>query len=349
MIILLTKEDVRNWIKEQLEDLCEKDKDMFYYKLEKYDYRDCLQESTILKAYDEFEESLHTKPKETEGMTFEGYLDTYCYENIFDIDSDRYLYDTIQERVNNEDKDFQKAFEELIDGDYAGSLGEAMYDCGYGGFNYDIADFVPECHINLLLGTDAERNFDMGSIADYYNGFDAESDDAAQYKEDYWENRDNALTHLLEQQGYSPEDIFDESKKSDFLNDVREELEGFTYSCATLTACVSASGKELLDLLDKTAKGDGSIEVSKDSFVGLFESWNGAGSYFGISLDKPFAFPSDMVKNIQIENAGGVRFREYTVGEVYGFTSKAWQGKAKVLDDSPAKTNKKAKNDIERD
>lgn len=177
--------------------------------------------------------------------------------------------------------------------------------------------------VNLLLGTDAERNFDFSCVAGM-KGLNEED-----YLAD--EEKDNALTWLIGQQGHDLEEFkavlrdlecLDTGScrclHGDFLASAAQELMDFNHVMGTVTVLTEIPVASLPDL---NAPGN-TIVLDKGAEVGLFAPWVGGGSLFGVELEKELAIPTNLVFETQVE---GIQCDEYTVNRVYGLVDEAWK------------------------
>lgn len=216
-------------------------------------------------------------------------------------------------------KRLKKTYEALIS-QYDGRFDTLYEEQGLNNIYCRAESCLPDnCYINLMFGTPKERNFDMGAIADAFVNL---SDDADSY--------DNALTALIQQQGHTVEEVqkaYSYSIKSGntFVDTVVDEL---NYCSSTsmneLTALVSASGKDLLNLLESVADGKGFVSLPKQTEIGLFNEWNGGGAMLEIALEKDAVLPVSYIRNLQIE--GHTKENNgYTVDQVYGLVGSVWE------------------------
>lgn len=125
--------------------------------------------------------------------------------------------------------------------------------------------------------------------------------------------------------------------ENEFVKSIVDELDEFpSYSMAETTALVTLN-KEGLQVLDQIAKGEGDITFSKDTMIGLYNEWQGAGSQLEIQLEKPLTVPADMVKNVQIEGQKSDYTHGYTVNDTYGLIGECWKGEISKSEE-PAKS-----------
>lgn len=202
----------------------------------------------------------------------------------------------------------------------------------------DVAQYIENCRMNLILATENEQNQVFGSISDFY--LQSSFADMTEWnQEEFEESADNALTYLIHQQGHTVEEVFSvcDSRETEncFVGSVIDEMDNASEVMTQLVVLVSASGKEFLDLLDHIAKKDGNLEIAKKAGTGLFDSYMGVISSLDIQLERNLIIPADMVQNFQIEGAG-TENRNFTVREVYGLRDSAWEsGSISVTDKEP--------------
>ena len=259
-------------------------------------------------------------------------------------DFEQYLYDTLFEKwIPYEQQDFAvetevrgnvgytdwPKIEEYLERN-ALSISEAIDEQGgNAGVFFDIKDVLDDSKVNIMFATDQEQNRDMCSIQNMLQNY---TSDEAKY--------DNALSFVVCQQGHKIEELMnavdaDTHTENKFIDSVKAEAFNNTlYSMTEVTALVTLSGKNALDVLDMIAKGEGTLRFSTDTMLGLFNEWQGACSLLEIKLEKPLAIPSAMVRNLQFEGA----FREhslhgYTVDDVYGLIGSCWKGSVCRCDD----------------
>lgn len=202
----------------------------------------------------------------------------------------------------------------IEDLDYS-DLRDLLYQAGYNGVDDGIEEELGnvKINVNLTLATDDEANYDMSSIITCfgtdYLPVEFDSLDAS--------HLDNALTYLIHQQGHTLKEFYDcllgNKDGGKFLNSLVREVENDPAEATCgLTVLVSVSVNEYGALLSN----EGSIEVSTDTELGLYNSWIGSGSLFEIELEKPFVFPASMVLHADLDDVTGTG--NYSVGDCYG-------------------------------
>ena len=318
-----------------------------------FDYREKIDSSDIAEAFERYSESVkEAKEKGTENdyPSFETFLEDYIYDKWdLALTSDQQLHDTFNYNRSQEEQDI--VHEYLEENDLG--LGEALDAEGFAGITWKLSDIMDDYHMNLMLATPNERNTDMGSISDMFYDAKQLSRNLDNCTEEYQDKHfDNALSYLVHQQGSKISDVAaayygTEEPKNEFIKSVVDELNDATYSMEELTVLVTLD-KNGLELLDSIAKGEGNIEMSKDTMIGLFNEWNGSGSLLEIQLDKPLVVPADMIRNVQIEGQPSNSINGYTVNDVYGLVGEAWKGTIEKTDaDSGRETIMESiKNDV---
>ena len=134
----------------------------------------------------------------------------------------------------------------------------------------------------------------------------------------------NAITWLVQQQGYQCQDLFDEEKRkqSPFLSSLREEMENLTGGCPYLTVLTKADASQINAFAAHDADN---IKFPQDTIIGLFSHTDGSGSILGIELEHPLVIPKELIANISFEGAKRKYQLGYTVDETYGLTKDTWK------------------------
>lgn len=297
-----------------------------------FNYDERVASDTVAEAFGEYRDMVQeAKEKGTEPdyTTFESYLEDYVYEK-WD------LWMAVDEQIDNDFKYNRTAEEVAIVQEYLDeegmTLGEALDNEGFAGVSWDIKDILGEHHMNLMFATEHEQNMDMGSIPNmFYDVRELDYDLQKMTSEVQKQHFDNALSYLVHQQGYEMSQVAEvlytgEPTTDKFLQSVVDELENFpSYSMAELTALVTLDSDGLA-VLDQIAKGEGVIELSQNTMIGLYNEWQGTGSSLEVELHKPFIVPADMVRGVQIEGQKSDYAHGYTVNDTYGLIGKAWEG-----------------------
>lgn len=325
-------DEIKKWLAEQIDNLTDENN---CYEVSPTSYDDYISEATLLTKFNEYCENNKNH------NSFSDYLVEYFWNEW--IDADDYLYDVIKSKAA--EAGLEDAYEAFCED--CGSDREALYTCGYNGTNIKIEEFLEHDYkIDLMLATENELNYNMGSISDYY----IEPERFVLHDPSKDKRWDNALTYIIRQQGHTPDEIIEaynklldaEDKKQQpviedkFIKSTAEELYDWsTFGCGELTALVKLSGQNLLDVLTKIAKKEGNIMLLENTTIGIYDEWNGAGSQLDIQLSKPFIFPASMVRNVQIEKAGRNLNRGWSVDDTYGLVGSCWKDSCKVTDVEP--------------
>ena len=199
---------------------------------------------------------------------------------------------------------------QIKNADYADIIDD-LNECGYIGVDYNIDQLLKNTSVkvNILLGTDTERNYDMGSIVtafgnDYQYPF---TDYAMPSVDDY----DNAFTYLIHQQGHTIKEVLanhldccKDKTTSDFVKGAVTEIENnSSEAMSELGVYIQLNGNDILEFCNKLQEGKGYLVFDKDINIGLFNEWSGTCGYPDNYLEKDFVVPVSMIRNVQIEGA----------------------------------------------
>lgn len=320
-----SKQKYNNFLREEVNKYCNENGCYEIY----FDYRDEISPKYLLEEFENYQNDKKNYIK------FKSYLTEKIYEDYY-YDYDYSLYDTIREDIyRTNDRDIIDEY--LATEDFY----EDLTSAGYKGINFDIKDLLRNSRlcVNVMFGTDKERNFDMGSIVSSYgNDYQTPFEDWSVNEEDY----DNALTYLIHQQGHTVKEVlscllhnprgfndtdkFVDSVVNDIVNNSSEAM-------SELTALIELSGEDITTFFDTIAKGNSYLVFNEDTDIGIFNEWSGCGGLLEINLDKPFVIPADMVRGFQIE--GAKKPYEYTVNEVYGLVGSCWKDTLTYTDKAP--------------
>ena len=314
--------DVQKFIKEVVENCCDKDGMYEFY----FDYRDVLEESTLLEAFQHYQQS--TENGSNDYPNFHAYLEEFVCDR-WDLSfraMDEVL--TVLKTALQKSPDMQERFDEYIE-QFESSY-EYLENAGYQGVKFDLNDILGTYQLNLMFATEQEENYDMGSIHNMFYADNIESEEVLQ------KVNDNALAYLIEQQGYTVKEVVEafksEEKVSDskFINSVVAEASNYFGYMGELTLLASVSGKDTTDLLEAIAKGKGDIDISSydknpEINLGIFNEWAGCGSLLELHLEKNVLIPTSMIRNLQVEHAGKDLNHGTTVNSTYGLIGSAWQ------------------------
>lgn len=231
------------------------------------------------------------------------------YEDASDcIDVDYYEDALIKELLDNAPT--EEIRKQIKNADYADIIDD-LNECGYIGVDYNIDQLLKNTSVkvNILLGTDTERNYDMSSIItafgnDYQYPF---TDYAMPSVDDY----DNAFTYLIHQQGHTIKEVLanhldccKDKTTSDFVKGAVTEIENnSSEAMSELGVYIQLNGNDILEFCNKLQEGKGYLVFDKDINIGLFNEWSGTCGYPDNYLEKDFVVPVSMIRNVQIEGA----------------------------------------------
>ena len=163
--------------------------------------------------------------------------------------------------------------------------------------------------VNIRIDTgDANYDFGINEVYPHYNGdYDTLAEDGVP--------DESALAWLVEQQGYSKEDLKkallgDEEVPSKFLTSIRDEVANMSSSCPSLVFMMSMTVEEWLQALNAPH-----IHIPKNARCGLVNFWAGGGSILDIRLEKDMDIPKKVVFEILPDYLYG-----YGILDVYGVT-----------------------------
>lgn len=207
----------------------------------------------------------------------------------------------------------------------SGDIWGDLESAGYEGIDANVEDLLSNSsfNVNVFFATEAEENFDMGSIV---HAFGNDYRDPRLEDVDA-EDLDNALSYLVNQQGHSIAEVYGNGDNA-FIRSVREEIdENSSEAMSELCALVRMDGQQMLDFIEKQHEATDSLVLPKDyATVGIFNQWAGCGGMLDIQLEKDAVLPLSMVREFQIEGVRGDTnlWGGYTVDEVYGLVGSAW-------------------------
>lgn len=211
----------------------------------------------------------------------------------------------------------------------SGDIWGDLESAGYEGIDANVEDLLSRSsfNVNVFFATEAERNFDMGSIVNAFG-----NDYREPRLEDVdAEDLDNALSYLVNQQGHSVEEVFGNPDNA-FIHSIREEIdENSSEAMSELCALVRMDAREMLDLIGKRSEAKGSLVLPRDcATMGIFNQWAGCGGVLDILLEKDAVMPLSMIRGFQIEGQSDPE--GYTVNDVYGLVGSCWKP-AQLSDD----------------
>lgn len=289
--------------------------DWFKSEIEKYcDSNGMIEANWDYQDVEALENNLPDLMEGFEGGNLIDYITEQVHDEWMDwnIDVEDSLASAIIEDVNEiKDENLRDAVSSALEDD----MWDILYKNGFNGVDDGIKEHLEnlKINVNITLATANELNYDMSSIIVSF-GTDYLSPEYEMVDATYL---DNAITYLVNQQGYSIKDLYDvllgNADGGTFLNSVAREIENNPAEATTgLTILVNVS----LDDYGKILSNEGSITVSESTEIGLYNSWIGGGSVFEIKLDKPFTFPASMAFKADYDNLTGQG--SYSVGDCYG-------------------------------
>lgn len=314
-----------NFLKSKIKEYCNENGCCEIY----WDYRERLEPPNLLEAYLKFKENGHEN------------VEDYIEEQILELnlDYDSYMISEIINDLKNEDfytEEFEKWYLEKCD------IYEDLYKNGYNGIDVNLKDLLDNSnfYFNIMIATDEEQNYDMGSIVTTFGTYHH-----PYYK--YLEKNDfnNALTYLIHQQGHTCREYFnmleeypDKSKENyenkfikSIVNDV---INNSSEAMSELTILVKMNGNVALKFLNylKDEQNNNNLIFNKNCEIGIFNEWAGCGGLFEIELEKDFIVAKNMVRGFQIE---GAKNQNYTVDEVYGLVTSCWKECSDYTNEKP--------------
>lgn len=229
--------------------------------------------------------------------------------------------------------------------------------------------------VNIMLSTQLDRKEDdstpfmLREALMHFTGAgdltrDLEANIHSQAEADEIIHQDSMIKRLVEQQGFTMDDLsavakdffhdffgvegepdsftFNEengeklsydrrfdmftANHSKFLSTVCQELDNLSYSFGVVTVLANMNMKDYAKMLQQGSE----VTMPRGSMIGLFAPWNGSGSVLGIELDKDFTFQREEIYDTQIE--GAKPGHGYTVDQTCGLVSSAWQ-KPKAIEE----------------
>ena len=181
--------------------------------------------------------------------------------------------------------------------------------------NYPTEHFLNNTELYVNIGLDTgDGNYDYT-----LNGYDKVYDESS-------------MLWLALQQGYTREEyenviLEEEFTISDFLESAYYEVTNSTTDIGKLTFFVKMTLGELIELREViNQKKDFTITLDKNTYGGLVDIWNGAGSVLGLKLEKDIVIPSDIL-TIEVDGENG-----YSIENIYGLTGDLWDIKIKNIE-----------------
>ena len=294
------------WLREKLENYCNDDGSYEVY----WDYDDSITPDQLVEAVDNWKSEGYTSP--------ESYLASTLYDTVGEAQESQ-LYISILDDLDDAPDEVRACWDEST------GIWDDLYEAGYTGIDMNLDDLLSNSsfNVNVFFATEAEENFDMGSIV---HAFGNDYRDPRLEDVDA-EDFDNALSYLVNQQGHSIAEVYGNGDNA-FIRSVREEIdENSSEAMSELCALVRMDGQQMLDFIEKRNEAKDSLVLPKDyATMGIFNQWSGCGGMLDIQLEKDAVLPLSMVREFQIEGVRGDTnlWGGYTVDEVYGLVGSAW-------------------------
>lgn len=294
------------WLREKLENYCNDDGSYEVY----WDYDDSITSDQLVDAVDNWKSEGYTSP--------ESYLASTLYDTVGEAQESQ-LYISILDDLDDAPDEVRACWDEST------GIWDDLYEAGYTGIDMNLDDLLSNSsfNVNVFFATEAEENFDMGSIV---HAFGNDYRDPRLEDVDA-EDFDNALSYLVNQQGHSIAEVYGNGDNA-FIRSVREEIdENSSEAMSELCALVRMDGQQMLDFIEKRNEAKDSLVLPKDyATMGIFNQWSGCGGMLDIQLEKDAVLPLSMVREFQIEGVRGDTnlWGGYTVDEVYGLVGSAW-------------------------
>lgn len=294
------------WLREKLENYCNDDGSYEVY----WDYDDSITPDQLVDAVDNWKSEGYTSP--------ESYLASTLYDTVGEAQESQ-LYISILDDLDDAPDEVRACWDEST------GIWDDLYEAGYTGIDMNLDDLLSNSsfNVNVFFATEAEENFDMGSIV---HAFGNDYRDPRLEDVDA-EDLDNALSYLVNQQGHSIAEVYGNGDNA-FIRSVREEIdENSSEAMSELCALVRMDGQQMLDFIEKRNEAKDSLVLPKDyATMGIFNQWSGCGGMLDIQLEKDAVLPLSMVREFQIEGVRGDTnlWGGYTVDEVYGLVGSAW-------------------------
>lgn len=296
------------WLRDEIEKHCNSEGRYEAY----WDYNDSITPDQLFNAMEHFERDGYASPL--------AYLEVSLVEDYyFTTPMEEALLTAISQDAKSAPDGLGKHWDESDD--IWGDLEAA----GYQGIDANLDDLLSRSsfNVNVFFATEAEENFDMGSIV---HAFGNDYRDPRLEDVDA-EDLDNALSYLVNQQDHSIAEVYGNGDNA-FIRSVREEIdENSSEAMSELCALVRMDGQQMLDFIEKRNEAKDSLVLPKDyATMGIFNQWSGCGGMLDIQLEKDAVLPLSMVREFQIEGVRGDTnlWGGYTVDEVYGLVGSAW-------------------------
>jgi hypothetical protein len=291
---------------------CFKDDSGMHYTEIYADYRDQLDDKTLLRI------CKSDYPRETFDDLITKFYDCpdydYHYELLEKIKENADIADALEGNICSED-----------------TISDYLYDIHYVKLP-DEHYLNQEFCVNILVNA-GDLNYDYTlntPIANWYGQHDKTVDE------------DSAILWLARQQGYKKSALTKalrdrEYGGSKFLQSVLTEVENCSSSMNALTFLVKMTLSEWFNLHEavakeeklnnryfpKRSKGRGYLVIDRETSCGLYDPWNGAGGPLEIALDRDVRLPFRMIDSILPDGGRG-----YSIDEIYGMMPSVWSDNA---------------------
>lgn len=304
-------------------------------------------------------------------------------------DTNEFLLQTAYDNRDNAENilpsltdEIQTAWEETVSDAAYDILLEAGFDPGddafdsqrewfYEAFSIDppVQEYLDQdMKVNIMLRTPLDRKEDDSTLfmlkeaLMHFTGAgrlsrDLEANISSKAEADEIIHQDSMIKRLVEQQGYTMDDLCAVAKDyfhdfyvyygnpesfsftdengeknsydkrfemftathSKFLSTVCQELDNMGYAFGVVTVLANMSMNDYAKMLQQGS----AVTMPKGCMLGVFAPWNGSGSVLEIELDKDLTFQREDIYDVQIE--GVEPDQGYTVDQTYGLVSSAWQ------------------------
>lgn len=202
---------------------------------------------------------------------------------------------------------------------------EDFFDCG----PTDLCDYYRELfaeYVDLDYGAkDLLKNSTPEDLTIFFGSY--WDDDYGNIEERY--NQDNKsietpIEWLLETQGYTENDLHNESKRQEsvFLKSLYDEL--YDMSDLSNFQLIAIPDSNNWDAIVALCQKEGAI-IRKTTTFGLFDSVHGGGSLMGITLEKDI-YADDQTPIHRVTIQEGKEWLDYTPSTVYGFNRDHFHG-----------------------
>lgn len=282
-----------------------------------WDCGDRVEPSQVRAAVQEFESAGYASPQ--------AYLECVTFQDAAIYHQDEFLKE-LGEMAEQSGGEVAREYRRALD---EGTIWDDLDRSGYKGVDLMMESALSQSRIdvNLLFATEEELNRDTCSIVDAFGSScsspRAESLDAG--------DLDNALSYLVNQQGYSITDLYaaldDAMIDSTFIQTAADEVDENSSECTScLVALLATDALTYIELCGIAGKeGHDVILPKSDCTIGIFDKEQGCGGALGICPERDVVMPSELIFEVQAERAGGTLRDGYTVDQAYGLVPEAWR------------------------